>query len=154
MAPKMSSYASSARAKEAFELRARRLSWREICDRLGYRSIGAAQTAVNRYTARERREPTTTSVETHKFGIETRTRALNVRFAAAFQAADDDTLISLNREIIRNEAELARIGGFYMPERIDVTVTQQTLPELVAAARERALEIVDAEVVEQKEITR
>ena len=57
MAPTMSRYASRERAAEAFQLRASRHSWREVCDCLGYRSIGAAQTAVNRHVERLRREP-------------------------------------------------------------------------------------------------
>jgi hypothetical protein len=122
MAATMSRHASQERAAEAFQLRASRYSWREVCDRLGYRSIGAAQSAVNRHVERLRREPTTTSVESHKFAIETRTRAMTARFTAAFTVGDDDTLIALNREIVRNEAELAKIGGIYEPERVNVNV--------------------------------
>ncbi|POX87612.1 hypothetical protein C3473_28280 [Mycobacterium kansasii] len=123
MAPVMSRHASRERAKEAFELRASRHSWREVADRLGYRSVGAAQTAVARHVARERREPSATSVEAHKFAIETRTRAMSQRFAAAFRNGDDDTLVTLNREIRANEIELAKLGGFYAPEQVDVNVT-------------------------------
>lgn len=153
MAPRMSTYASRERAAEAFQLRASRFSWREVCDRLGYRSIGAAQSAVNRHVERLRREPTTTSIEAHKFAIETRTRALSQRFAAAYKVGDDDTLVTLNREIVRNEAELAKLGGFYEPETVNVNVTQ-TPAAIIAEARERLLAVVDAEVVEPKEIER
>lgn len=148
MAPVMSRHASRERAKEAFELRASRHSWREVADRLGYRSVGAAQTAVNRHVVRERREPTATSVETHKYGIETRTRAMNQRFAAAFRTGDDDTLVTLNREIRANEAELARIGGLYAPEQVDVNVTP-SLTQRIAEVRELTA-VLDAEVIEPK----
>lgn len=147
MAPKMSMHASRERAAEAFQLRASRYSWREICDRLGYRSIGAAQTAVNRHVERLRREPTTTSVEAHKLAIETRTRAMTARFTQAFTAGDDDTLISLNREIARNEAELAKLAGMYAPEQLNVNVTQ-TSTQIIADARQRLLSVVDAEVID------
>jgi hypothetical protein len=149
----MSAFDSRERARAAFDLRASRHSWKEICDRLGYRSLGAAQTAVNRHVARERRDPTRASIESHKHGIEIRTRALSQRFVAAFTARDDETLIALNREILRNEAELAKIGGMYAPEQLAVTVTQ-TPAAIIADARTRLLEIVDAEVIEPKEITR
>lgn len=161
----MSRYASRERAKEAFELRANRHSWREVASRLGYRSVGAAQTAVARHVARERREPTTTSVEAHKFAVETRCRAMSQRFAAAFRNGDDDTLVTLNREIRANEVELAKLGGFYAPDRVDVTV--DATPALASAewlrqvreagaaavsggnpaALESAAEVIDAEVV-------
>lgn len=147
MPPKMSTYASRERAAEAFQLRASRYSWREVADRLGYRSIGAAQTAVNRHVERLRREPTTTSIEAHKFAIETRTRALSQRFAAAFRGGNDDTLVTLNREIARNEAELAKLAGLYAPEQIDINVTQ-TSTQIIAEARERLLAVVDAEVID------
>ncbi len=158
MAPKMSTFDSRQRAAEAFQLRASRLSWKEVCDRLGYRSVGAAQTAVDRYVARERREATTpkatpTSIATHKAGIETRTRALSQRFVTAFRSGDDNTLIALNREIVRNEAELARLGGMYEPEQVNVNVTQTTTA-IIEDARRRLLDIVDAEVVQPKELTR
>jgi len=147
----MSRYASRERAKQAFELRGSRHSWREICDRLGFRSVGAAQSAVSAHVARERRETSATSVEAHKFAIETRTRALSQRFVRAFSSGDDDTLVTLNREILRNEAELAKIGGLYEPEVLNINVTQ-TPTQIIAEARERLLAVVDAEVVEQKEL--
>jgi hypothetical protein len=157
MAPVMSRYASRQRAEEAFQLRASRHSWREVCDRLGYRSIGAAQSAVNGHVARVRRETTTTSIETHKAAIETRIRALSQRFVAAFRSGDDDTLVTLNREIRGNEVELAKLGGFYAPEQIDVSLTADPAA-VIAQARTRLLEIVDAEVVDAptptKEIAR
>ncbi|WP_156664392.1 hypothetical protein [Mycobacterium sp. 852002-51613_SCH5001154] len=152
----MSRHASQERAAEAFQLRASRYSWREIADRLGYRSIGAAQSAVNRHVERLRREPTSTSVESHKFAIESRTRAMTARFTAALTAGDDDTLIALNREIVRNEAELAKIGGLYEPERVNVHVTQNP-SAIIADARQRLLSVVDAEVIDMpttKEIAR
>lgn len=143
----MSRYASRERAAEAFQLRASRHSWREVCDRLGYRSIGAAQTAVNRHVERLRREPAITSFEAHKFAIETRTRALTQRFTAAYRVGDDNTLVTLNREIIRNEAELAKLDGLYEPETVNLNVTQ-TLAGIIAETRERLRAVVDAEVVE------
>lgn len=137
----MPTYASRERAAEAFQLRASRYSWREIADRLGYRSIGAAQTAVNRHVSRLRRETTETTVESHKFAIETRTRAMSQRFAVAFKDGDDDTMISLNREIVRNEAELAKLGGLYEPEAVNVNVTA-TPAAIIAEARDRLLAVL------------
>lgn len=156
----MSRYASRERAAEAFQLRASRLSWREIANRLGYRSVGAAQSAVAAHVARERREAAPTTIEAHKSAVETRTRALTQRFVAAYQAKDDDTLVMLNREIARNEVELAKLDGLYEPERVDVTVTAdpsaliaQTRDRLLAVLAEReqrqlpATPIIEAEVV-------
>jgi hypothetical protein len=147
MPPKMSTYASRERAAEAFQLRACRYSWREVADRLGYRSVGAAQSAVNRHVERLRREPTATSVEAHKFAIETRTRALSQRFAAAYRGGDDDTLVTLNREIARNEAELAKLAGLYAPEQIDVKVSAS--PQEIIADTERRLLALAAERQQQ-----
>lgn len=158
----MSRYASRERAKQAFELRGSRHSWREICERLEFRSVGAAQSAVSAHVARERREATPTTIEAHKYAIETRTRALSQRFVAAFQTRDDDTLVTLNREILRNEAELAKIGGLYEPSTVNVNVTTdpsaiiaETRDRLLAALAEReqrqlptAPTILEAEVIE------
>lgn len=141
MAPKMSTYASRERAAQAFQLRASRLSWREIADRLGYRSVGAAQSAVSRHVDRERREAAPTTIEAHKQAMETRTRALTQRFVEAFKAKDDDTLVTLNREIARNEVELAKLGGLYEPARVDVTVTADP-SALIAQTRDRLLAVL------------
>ncbi len=144
MAPTMSRHAGRERAAEAFALRASRYSWREVADRLAYRSIGAAQTAVHRHVERLRREPAFISVETHKYAIETRTRALSQRFTAAFRDGDDDTLVTLNREIIRNEAELAKLGGFYEPETVNVNVSQ-TPRAIIDRMEAELLALVDAQ---------
>ncbi|WP_139360649.1 hypothetical protein [Mycobacterium sp. D16R24] len=146
----MPTHISRQRAAEAFKLRGQRYSWREVADLLGYRSIGAAQTAVNRHVSRERRGvPTETSVEAHKFAIEGRTRDLENRFDVASTEGDADTMVALNREIARNEGELAKLAGMYAPElrQVDVNVTQ-TLPALIADTRQRMREVLDAEVVE------
>ena len=108
--------------------------------------MGAAQTAVNRHIERERRESSASKFETHKAGIEIRTRALNQRFVAAWKSGDDNTLVALNREIVRNEAELARLGGMYEPETVTINVSQ-TPAAIIAEARERLLAVVDAEVI-------
>ncbi|OBF42829.1 hypothetical protein A5719_10320 [Mycolicibacterium peregrinum] len=141
MAPKMSTYASRERAAQAFQLRANRLSWREIADRLEYRSVGAAQSAVSRHVERERRDAPPTTIEAHKYAMESRTRALTQRFVAAYQAKNDDALVMLNREIARNEVELAKLGGLYEPARLDVTVTADP-SALIAQARDRLLAVL------------
>lgn len=146
MAPTMSMYDSRERAEEAFNLRASRHSWREVCNQLGYRSVGAAQSAVNRHVQRVRRTPTTTKIETHKAGIEIRTRALTQRFVIAFRDGDDNTLASLNREIRANEVELAKIDGMYEPEQIQVNITtaEDTRARLLAIASERDRQAIGA----------
>ncbi len=152
---------SRQRAEEAFTLRASRYSWNEICKRLGYRSVGAAQTAVNRHVSRERkREVSAATIAAHKQGIEIRCRAMSQRFVAAYKAGDDNTMIALNREITRNEAELAKLGGMYAPERQEVGVTvtadlpallDQVETALLERDRQRQLmsgNIIDAELIE------
>lgn len=93
-----------------------------LYNHLGYRSIGAAQSAVNRHVERLRWGPGFTSVEAHKIAIESRTCAATSRFAGAFATGDDDTMITLNREMARNEAELAKLAGMYAPVQFHVNV--------------------------------
>ncbi|WP_244232484.1 hypothetical protein [Mycobacterium innocens] len=46
---------------------------------------------------------------------------------------------------------MARLYGLNAPDKLDVTVTQ-TPAAIIAEARTRLLEVVDAEVIEPKEI--
>jgi hypothetical protein len=150
----MSTYASRERAAEAFGLRSTRYSWREIRDRLGYRSVGAAQSAVNRHVARNRRgEAKRVTVESHKAAIETRTRAMSQRFVAAFRNGDDDTMVTLNSEISRNEVELAKLDELYPDPNVKVDVSVSIDPAaLLAETRQRLMSVIDGEVVETKEL--
>ena len=77
----------------------------------GFRSVGAAQTAVNRHVARLGREPTETSRQTREDSIRLRSRALGERLAVAYVNGDDDKLVMLNRELARNDSELAKLQG-------------------------------------------
>jgi hypothetical protein len=119
----MSRYASRGRAAEAYELRVAHHSWREICTKLGFRSVGAAQTAVNRHVARLAREPTETSRQTREDSIRLRSRVLGERLAVAYHNGDDEKLVMLNRELARNDSELARLQGLYAPTEVSVRVS-------------------------------
>lgn len=153
MAPTMTLRDSRARAERAAILRSIGRSWREVAGELGYRSIGAAQTAVERHELRNGPEP----VETSRRSLITSARITHSilfdRFAAAIDREDDETAALLNRELVRNRDQLAKLTGAYAPENINVNV-QTTPAAIIAEARERLLAVVDAEVVEPSELTR
>ena len=146
-------FKSRERAAEAFALRASHYSWREVCEHLGYRSVGAAQSAVKRHVERNKRgESTPVRIEAHRYAIETRTRALTQRFTSAFMDGDDGNLVLLNREIRSNEIELAKIGGLYEPATVNVNVQQKSVVEIIAETRERLRASIDGEVVGTREL--
>ena len=60
-------------------------------------------------------------------------------------------MAAMLREIRQNDVETARMLGLYEPDRVDVNVSQSA-SAIVADARHRLLAVVDAEVVEQKEL--
>jgi hypothetical protein len=139
----MSRHDSRARAAEAFALRSAHWSWREIMRKLDYRSVGAAQSAVKAHVAREHRDP---SEVTHREQVESvrlRSRVLGERFAAAFLEADDDKLVQLNRELVRNGDQLAKLTGTYQPERqrLDVTVGRSPA-EILAEGKSQLLAVL------------
>jgi len=152
VAPVMSSYDSRARAAEAYELRCAHHSWREVCAKLGFRSVGAAQSAVNRHVARLGREPTETARQTRQDSIRLRSRVLGERLAAAYVRGDDDGLVMLNRELARNDSELAKLQGLYAPTEVSVTVS--AVEDTRRALLERldrdtpALPVIDVQAVE------
>ena len=150
---------SRERAEKAAILRAIGRSWREVCRELGFKSIGAAQLAVQRHERRNGPEP----VETSRRSLITSARITHSilfdRFAAAIDREDDATAALLNRELVRNRDQLARLTGSYAPERAEVSVRVSTednrrrllaLVERDSAQRAAtpALPVIDAEAIE------
>ena len=144
----MSRYRSRAGAEAAYELRCAHYSWREVRDKLGYRSVGAAQCAVNGHVARMGREPTETSRAARKDAIRLRSRALGERFADAFFKGDDDRLVMLNRELARNDSKLAKLQGLYAPQQVAVTVTSVEDTRRRLLAQVERVPAIDAQVIE------
>jgi hypothetical protein len=117
---------SRARAERAAVLRSIGRSWREVARELGYHSIGAAQRAVERHDLRNGTEPTETSRRSLITSARITHAILFDRFAAAIDREDDVTAALLNRELVRNRDQLARLQGAYAPERAEVSVTVST----------------------------
>jgi hypothetical protein len=143
---------SRARAERAFQLRAIGRSWRQIATELGYKSNGAAQTAVARHEQREGPEPVERTRRSLVESTRITTSVLFDRFAAAVSREDDQTVAMLNREIVRNRDQLAKLLGAYAPERSEVDVNvHSTTTAILAEARQRLLAIdgtIDAEIIE------
>jgi hypothetical protein len=97
------------------------MPWSEVAQRLGYKSIGAAQTAVKRHVERlDRGESTQVQAATHRNGVEARIRSMMTMYAEAYRANDVGSVVLLNREIRSNEDHLAKIGGLYAPAKSEV----------------------------------
>ena len=129
MPPVGSTFDSRERAREAFDLRCQHWSWKAICRQLQYRSVGAAQSAVNRHISRERSQSTEVKHATRVGSVYLRSKALGERFAAAFLEHDDDRLESLNRELCRNDDLLAKLEGSYAPVTASLDVTVSTVED-------------------------
>ncbi|PVB44275.1 hypothetical protein [Mycobacteroides abscessus] len=137
------------RAERAHQLRAIGRTWQEIADVLGYRTRQSAMHAVTRLT--DRTPPVGAEALRRQEAEELRIRraALHERFADARKRKDDDTLVSLNRELDRVATRWSKLHGLDAPERQEVNVhVEQTPAAIIADARERLLAVVDAEVVE------
>ncbi len=147
MAPTGSRQDSRARAERAFQLHAVGRTWAEVSRELGCKSRGAAQLAVARLHSRSPAESVDSARRSAAESLRITSSVLFGRFADAARREDDDTLALLNRELVRNRDQLAKLGGLYQPERVDVTVSTSA-SEIIADARQRLLAVVDAEVVD------
>lgn len=140
---------SRRRAERAHQLRALGRTWSEIADSEGFRSRGAAQTAVRRYLAAE---PGESVEEVRRSAAETLriTRSILLgRVAFATQRGDDDTLVKLSREVHRNLAQLAQLVGANAPVRSEVEVAVTSSPtSIVDQAERQLLGTIEGEVVE------
>lgn len=156
MAPTMNHHDSRLRAEQALKLRACGRSWAEIADALGFGSRSAAQTAVKRLVASTRPDPEADRAESTE-SLRVLRSTLFGRMAAASQRGDDQTLVSISKELRNLVAEHSKLNGLYAPVRqeVDVRVSQtpeaileRAQTELLAAMRDQpALETIDAEVV-------
>lgn len=148
----MSRTEARARAEQAFVMREVGMqSWSKIRDALGFTSVGGAQLAVQRYRERNPLPNADAAragiVERKRVTLGTALRSL----AEAQKAGDHQAVARLVDVITRADAELAKMYGLNAPEQIDVTVTQ-TPAAVIAEARQRMREVLDAEVIEPKEI--
>lgn len=145
---------SRARAEQVFVMRAVGCQpWSKIRDNLGYKSVGAAQMAYRRFLARNPVPDGKTALAEIIERKRVTTGSALAALAQAQKAGDHQMVAQLIGVITRSDAELAKLYGLNAPEQVNVNVTQ-TLPELIADTRQRMLEVLDAEVVEPKEITR
>lgn len=142
----MSRQDSRARAERAHRLRAIGRSWQEVADTEGFRSRRSAQRAVARLLAAELPEGVESSRRTAAESLRITTAVLFERFAAAADRNDDAAAALLNRELVRNRDQLARLLGLYAPERAEVSHDVSGLQgaAFVEAIRTRALALVEA----------
>ncbi|MGH3556421.1 MAG: hypothetical protein ACRDTK_02735 [Mycobacterium sp.] len=151
----MSREDSRRRAERARWLRGTGKTWQQIADSEGFRSRRAAQLAVARLAESEPAENITTARRTAADGLRITKSIMFAGLADAKQQGDHQAVVSYARAIADNIDKDAKINGLHVPvaQQVDVTVTQ-TPAAIIADAREKLLAVVDAEVVETKEIER
>jgi len=145
--PVMNRQASRQRTEDAYVKHLLGHTWQQIATELGFRSRQGAQTAVARYL--EQNLPDTPKAALRAWLDRKRhARATLFRSMAAAEAeGDHQAVASLSAALDRNDAEVAKVCGFYAAERVDVTVNQ-TPSAIIADARARLLAVVDAEVID------
>lgn len=126
MAPVMPHRDSRDRAAQAFRLRSLGYTWRAVADHLGYRSAGAAQTAVNRHLDRTPAESSEAARRSATERLQITSTILAERLFDARERGDDDRLVAVSRELRNTTAELAKLNGLNVPvaQQVDVTVHQ------------------------------
>ncbi|WP_374025601.1 hypothetical protein [Mycobacterium sp. HNNTM2301] len=145
-------------------MRAREHTWDEIAAALGFRSRGAARTAVKRYLDRTAPE---TPEEARRFLLEDArydARVLREGQEAAATRGDDETVLAYTKARTANRDQRAKLSGAFAPTNVNVSV--DTAPSAVGAewlrqvaaraaavsggqpaALASAAEVIDAEVI-------
>ena len=97
-----------------------------MADHLGYRSAGAAQTAVNRHLDRTPAETPEAARRSATERLQITSTILAERLFEARERGDDDRLVAVSRELRNTTAELAKLNGLNVPvaQQVDVTVHQ------------------------------
>jgi hypothetical protein len=154
MAPVGSHRKSFDRAAKAFELRAKQCSWQEVADQLGFRSRQGAQQAVRRLIRNQSRDLVTEralSVERARM----RGRALQPRFDEAVAEGDDETAVMISKHLAQLDDFEAKLQGTYAAVKVENQHNVQiTAVQIITEAKQRLLDVIDAEVVEVGEIER
>lgn len=136
---------SRERAERASFLRACGMSWREICQQLGYSSHGAVQLAVQRH---RRRNPPPSPQDTF-IEIGLRRQHVNAtvlrQLAVAAAGGDSNAVANLARTITAADESTARMYGLNAPERHEHLVAAAPA-DAVARLRGELLDVIDAEV--------
>lgn len=141
----MSLRESRERAERVYLLRAvLGLSWSVIRDQEGFTSVGGAQRAYERHSARNvMPDAKTVAAEI----LERKRFTTGAAAAALVKAKDPRAVAELVRAITAGDAELAKMYGLNQ-ETVNVNVTQRTTIEVLADYKQQLLDAIDAEVVD------
>lgn len=143
---------SRSRAERVAYLRAvAGLSWSKIAAECGFKSVGAAQQA---YKAHRKRNQTPNGQVVFAELLDRqqyRNQQGTIAMARAQAAGDYSGVASLIRALESNDADLAKWFGIGSETTLNVNVST-TATQIIAETRERLLAVVDAEVIETKEL--
>lgn len=151
VAPVMSHRDSRARAEEALRLRAKRKTYQEIADMLGFQTRAGARLAVERLLGRRASATNFVAVErgTTAESLRSQEEALQPLFDAAVERDDQDAAVILSRELRSLANDRARLTGIAAPTRTEVDVRVHMTPaQIIADARQRLLAIEDGRVID------
>lgn len=139
MAPQMPHRDSRDRAAQAFRLRSLGYTWQALADHLGYRSAGAAQTAVNRHLDRTPTETTEGARKSATERLQITAQILAERLFDARERGDDDRLVAVSRELRNTTTEMARLNGLHAPVKTELDVNVQHSATAIIDRMETAL---------------
>ncbi|WP_445168766.1 hypothetical protein ACTXG7_05235 [Mycolicibacterium sp. Dal123E01] len=143
---------SRVRAERVAYLRAvAGLSWSKIATECGFKSVGAAQQA---YKAHRKRNQTPAGQVVFAELLDRqqyRNQQGIIAMTRAQAAGDYSGVASLIRALESNDADLAKWFGIGSETTLNVNVNT-TATQIIAETRERLLAVVDAEVIETKEL--
>lgn len=126
------------------------LSWSRIRDECGFKSIGAVQAAYKSHRSRNPLPGGETVLAELRDRQLYRNQKGTLALERAMAAGEYSTVAGLIRALASNDADLAKWFGIGS-ETVNVNVTA-SLPQVIAENRERLMAVLDAEVIDTKEI--
>ena len=144
---------SRARAEEALRLRAKRMTWAAISAELGFQHRSGARLAVERLIGRRSANPMTKLTEraVSAESLRVQEQGLQPLFDAAVERRDEEAAVLVSKELRSLVSDRAKISGIAAPQAVDVNLS---VGEIIAQTRQRLLSVIDAEVVDIREIER
>lgn len=151
--PQMSREDSRRRAERARWLRGTGKTWQQIADSEGFSGRRSAKVAVDRLMTSEPAEDHTAARRTAADGLRVIKSIMFAGLASAQRAGDHPAVVAYARAIADNIDRDAKLHGLHVPvaQQVDVTVTGDPAA-LLAETRRQLLAVIDAEVIETKEL--
>lgn len=140
---------SRARAERAWRLRCAGRTWQQIADAEGFKSRSAAARAVRDFLRNNPPDDAVTARLAKSEGLRMVQATLFEALIDAKRQRDNRAVVAIANAIGDNLDKQAKLMGLHMSAPTEVNVNVRSAAEVISAARQQLMNVIDAEVVDE-----